>query len=81
MNTEPDEYYCACPQGYSGKTCQIGEREPELEGHQDYDSCGVIWSLQGKKIVKVHSKDESCRGRCIEKRFLPTESQIYNLSL
>uniref|UniRef100_A0A3B4AHK7 Delta-like protein n=1 Tax=Periophthalmus magnuspinnatus TaxID=409849 RepID=A0A3B4AHK7_9GOBI len=24
MNTEPDEYYCACPQGYSGKTCQIG---------------------------------------------------------
>lgn len=25
MNTEPDEYYCACPQGYSGKTCQIVE--------------------------------------------------------
>uniref|UniRef100_A0A8C9WY36 Delta-like protein n=1 Tax=Sander lucioperca TaxID=283035 RepID=A0A8C9WY36_SANLU len=25
MNTEPDEYYCACPQGYSGKTCQIAE--------------------------------------------------------
>lgn len=25
MNTEPDEYYCACPQGYSGKTCHIGE--------------------------------------------------------
>lgn len=24
MNTEPDEYYCACPQGYSGKDCQIG---------------------------------------------------------
>lgn len=31
MNTEPDEYHCACPQGYSGKTCQIGEREPTLE--------------------------------------------------
>uniref|UniRef100_A0A4W6FQQ5 Delta-like protein n=1 Tax=Lates calcarifer TaxID=8187 RepID=A0A4W6FQQ5_LATCA len=25
MNTEPDEYYCACPQGYSGKNCQIAE--------------------------------------------------------
>lgn len=25
MNTEPDEYYCACPQGYSGKDCQIGQ--------------------------------------------------------
>uniref|UniRef100_A0A673CQA3 Delta-like protein n=1 Tax=Sphaeramia orbicularis TaxID=375764 RepID=A0A673CQA3_9TELE len=25
MNTEPDEYYCACPLGYSGKTCQIAE--------------------------------------------------------
>uniref|UniRef100_A0A668ANB6 Delta-like protein n=1 Tax=Myripristis murdjan TaxID=586833 RepID=A0A668ANB6_9TELE len=25
MNTEPDEYHCACPQGYSGKTCQIAE--------------------------------------------------------
>ncbi|XP_075893635.1 protein jagged-2b isoform X2 [Nelusetta ayraudi] len=23
MNTEPDEYHCACPQGYSGKTCHI----------------------------------------------------------
>lgn len=25
MNTEPDEYNCACPQGYSGKNCHIGE--------------------------------------------------------
>ncbi|XP_061602433.1 protein jagged-2b isoform X2 [Cololabis saira] len=25
MNTEPDEFHCACPQGYSGKTCQIAE--------------------------------------------------------
>ncbi|XP_067097455.1 protein jagged-2b isoform X3 [Osmerus mordax] len=25
MNTEPDEYHCACPDGYSGKTCQIAE--------------------------------------------------------
>ncbi|XP_034384273.1 protein jagged-2b [Cyclopterus lumpus] len=25
MNTEPDEYYCSCPRGYSGKTCQIAD--------------------------------------------------------
>ncbi|XP_069371182.1 protein jagged-2b isoform X1 [Paralichthys olivaceus] len=25
MNPEPDEYHCACPQGFSGKTCQIAE--------------------------------------------------------
>lgn len=25
MNTEPNEYNCACPDGYSGKNCEIGE--------------------------------------------------------
>lgn len=28
MNTEPDEYNCACPDGYSGKNCEIGKQGP-----------------------------------------------------
>ncbi|KAM7367654.1 hypothetical protein PAMP_013939 [Pampus punctatissimus] len=42
MNPEPDEYYCACPQGYSGKTCQI-----------DLDECVSSPCAQGGTCIDL----------------------------
>lgn len=42
MNTEPDEYYCACPQGYSGKDCQIGQPRGGGLGHTSSYLCKCV---------------------------------------
>lgn len=45
MNTEPDEYFCACPKGYSGKTCDIGEMDGSLSSKY------MLHCLMERKIV------------------------------
>lgn len=53
MNTEPDQYHCACPPGYTGKNCQIGRRRPVP---QWLTSFGFTWSFKLSKQIKVLSR-------------------------
>ena len=46
MNTEPDQYQCLCPQGYSGQTCQIGEL-PGPVG-TGFSSDSSAWATEGR---------------------------------
>lgn len=39
MNTEPDEYNCACPDGYSGKNCEIGKPQNHRAGPKSRILC------------------------------------------
>ncbi|KAG7508448.1 jagged-2-like isoform X2 [Solea senegalensis] len=42
MNTEPDEYDCVCPQGYSGKTCEIAEHACESNPCANSGTCHEV---------------------------------------
>uniref|UniRef100_A0A7N6AHJ7 Delta-like protein n=1 Tax=Anabas testudineus TaxID=64144 RepID=A0A7N6AHJ7_ANATE len=76
MNTEPDEYNCACPDGYSGKNCEIAEHacvsNPCANGGTCHEvpsgfecHCPAGWS--GPTCAKGEKRNLSpCRngGRC-----------------
>lgn len=47
INAEPDQYLCACPDGYLGKNCERGRLERCLPGSPDEASlhCLVQWAV------------------------------------
>ncbi|XP_051834073.1 protein jagged-2 isoform X1 [Antechinus flavipes] len=44
MNTEPDQYQCACPDGYSGKNCEIVEHACVSNPCANGGSCHEVFS-------------------------------------
>ncbi|KTG37542.1 hypothetical protein cypCar_00014648, partial [Cyprinus carpio] len=70
LNTEPDEYFCSCPEGYSGKNCHIDKDEcssnPCAHGGTCFDLengfeclCLPQWTSKTCKIDV-----NSCYGQC-----------------
>ena len=55
MNTEPDEYDCACPPGYSGKDCQIGQPCTPTSSH-----CLCNYALQDVELYSSLSRARLC---------------------
>uniref|UniRef100_A0A8C6SIA1 Delta-like protein n=1 Tax=Neogobius melanostomus TaxID=47308 RepID=A0A8C6SIA1_9GOBI len=75
MNTEPDEYQCACPDGYSGKNCEIAEHacvsNPCANGATCHEvpsgfecHCPPGWS--GPTCAKVRVGPCAHSGTCID---------------
>ncbi|XP_060773694.1 protein jagged-2b isoform X4 [Neoarius graeffei] len=69
INSEPNEYNCACPEGYSGKNCEIAEHacvsNPCANGGTCHEvpsgfECQCPPGWEGPTCAKVNG----CRGQC-----------------
>ncbi|XP_010880719.2 protein jagged-2b isoform X3 [Esox lucius] len=70
MNTEPDEYHCTCPDGYSGKTCEIAEHACVSDPCANGGTCRQILSgfecqcPPGWEGPTCASDVRGCHGQC-----------------
>uniref|UniRef100_A0A3Q3BSN3 Delta-like protein n=1 Tax=Kryptolebias marmoratus TaxID=37003 RepID=A0A3Q3BSN3_KRYMA len=70
MNTEPDEYHCACPQGYSGKNCEMAEHACVSDPCANGGTCREVPSgyecqcPPGWEGSTCANNVNSCHGQC-----------------
>uniref|UniRef100_A0A671QPS3 Delta-like protein n=1 Tax=Sinocyclocheilus anshuiensis TaxID=1608454 RepID=A0A671QPS3_9TELE len=65
LNTEPDEYFCSCPEGYSDKNCHIGKKayfniQVYLHVMHTYFNFLYVFRL----CVHISDKDECSSNPC-----------------